>query len=325
MTLARTLALGAAIVLLSRAPALAQHEQYPARPVKFLVPFAPGGGTDAIARLLGSKLEARLGKPFVIENRAGAGTVIAAAATATAPADGYTILMGTSSTQAINATLYKKLPYDPANDLVPVALICSVPFVLVVNPSLPINDVADLVSQAKSAQLNYGSGGPGSFHHLMAETLKTVKGIPMAHVPYKGSAPALNDLVAGHIQVMFSDLAPAHELIKAGKLRALGVTTAQRAVSAPEIPSLAELGLREFDMAAWQMVLAPAGTPKEILAALNTELNAIVADPEVSDLLVGLGLIPIGKGALEENAAFVKSETARWGRIVQQAGVGGSQ
>lgn len=318
-------ALATLLLAFSHAPGAAQPEAYPSRPVKFLVPFAPGGGTDAIARVLAQRLEQRLGKPFIIENRAGAGTVIAAQATASAPADGYTIMMGTSSTQAINATLYKKLPYDPAKDLAPVALICSVPFVLVVNPSLPVNSVADLVKYAKATQLNYGSGGPGSFHHLTTETLKTLTGIQMAHVPYRGSAPALNDLLAGHIQVMFSDLAPAHELIKAGKIRALGATTKERAASAPEIPALAEVGLPGFDMAAWQMVVAPAGTPREVLARLNGELNAIVAEPEVNKHLVNLGLNPIGKGSLEELAQFVKSETARWAKVVETAGVAGSQ
>src|SRR5215467_5312944 len=187
-------------------PALSQD--YPNRPVNFVVPFAPGGGTDVLGRLLGQKLGERFGKPFVVENRPGAGT------------------------------LYKQLPYNPGKDLALSALICSVPFVLVVNPDLPVNSVADLVKLAKERPLSYGSGGPGAFHHLMGELFKTTFGVPMTHVPYRGSLPALNDLVAGHIQVMFSDMAPAYPLVQAGKVGALGVTTAQRVASALEIPPL---------------------------------------------------------------------------------------
>src|SRR5215472_2015940 len=203
----------------------------------------PGGGTDILGRLIGQKLSDRFGKPFVVENRPGAGTVTAAVQVAKSPPDGYTIMMATSGTMAMNTTLYKKLPYDPGKDLVLVALVCNVPFVLVVNPALPVNSVADLVKLAKAQPLSYGSGGAGAFHHLMGELFKTTLGIPMTHVPYKGTLPALNDVIAGHIQLMFSDLAPAYPLIQAGKVRALGVTTARRAAAAPDIPPLAEVGV----------------------------------------------------------------------------------
>ncbi len=305
----------------------ASAQSYPTRPVTFVVPFAAGGGTDAIARLLALKLGDKLGKPFVIENRAGAGTVIGAQAVANAAPDGYTILMGTSSTLAINATLYKKLPYDPAKDLVPLALICNVPFALLVHPSLPVNSVADLIKLAKEkpGELNYGSGGAGAFHHLMAELLSATAGIKMTHVPYKGGAPAVQDLVAGHIQLLFTDLAPAIQLVRTGKLRALGVTTSERAASAPEIPPLAEVGVPGLNAAAWQMVIAPAGTPKEIQTILNTALNEIVADPEVNKQLVALGFNTVGKGSLDELSRYVASERERWGKVVQQAGVAGSE
>src|SRR5215475_10322163 len=230
---------------LCSAPSLAQD--YPNRPVTFVVPFAPGGSTDVLGRLIGHKLSERLGKPFVIENRPGAGTLTAALQVAKSPPDGHTIMMATSSTLAINVTLYKQLPYEPGKDLVPAALICSVPFVLVVDPSLPVNSVDDLIKLARERPLSYGSGGAGAFHHLMAELFKATTGVPMTHVPYRGTLPALNDLVAGHIQLMFSDMAPVYPLIQAGKVRALGLTTMQRAASAPEIPPLAEVGLPGFD------------------------------------------------------------------------------
>jgi tripartite-type tricarboxylate transporter receptor subunit TctC len=289
------------------------------------VPFAPGGGTDILGRLVGQKLSDRFGRPFVIENHPGAGTVIAAVQVANSAPDGYTIMMATSGTLAMNTTLYKKLPYEPGKDLIPVALICNVPFVLVVNPELPVHSVADLVKLAKERPLSYGSGGAGAFHHLMGELFKTEMGIPMTHVPYKGTLPALNDVIAGHIQLMFSDLAPAYPLIQAGKVRALGVTTKQRAAAAPNIPPLAEVGVPGFDWAAWQAVAAPGGTPKDIVAKLNAAVNAAIAEPVVTKQLVRLQFIPIGKGSPEELERFVTSETARWAKVLQQAGVAGSE
>jgi tripartite-type tricarboxylate transporter receptor subunit TctC len=251
--------------------------------------------------------------------------VTAAIQVARSTPDGYTIMMATSSTLAINVSLYKKLPYDPGKDLVPVALICGVPFVLVVNPSLPVNSVADLIKLAKEKPLSYGSGGAGAFHHLMGELFKVSFGIPMTHVPYKGTLPALNDVIAGHIQLMFSDLAPALPLIEGGKVRALGVTTAQRAASAPQIPPLAEVGAPGFDWAAWQSVVAPGGTPKDIVAKLNRAVNAAIVEPEVVKQLVGQSFNPIGKGSPEELERFVTAETARFAKVVAQAGVAGSE
>jgi tripartite-type tricarboxylate transporter receptor subunit TctC len=314
-----------AFALISFAATPGWAQDYPARQVVFVVPFAPGGGTDVLGRLIGQKLSEHFGKPFVVENRPGAGTLTATMQLIKSAPDGYTIMMATSSTMAINVTLYKQLPYDPGKDLSLAALICGVPFVLAVNPSLPVNSVADLVKLAKERPLSYGSGGPGAFHHLMGELLKTTFGIPMSHVPYRGSLPALNDLVAGHIQLMFSDLAPAYPLIQAGKIRPLGVTTAQRVASAPEIPPLAEVGVPGFDWAAWQAVAVPGGTPKEVVAKLNAAVNAAIAEPDVTRKLVDLQFIPIGKGAPEELDRFVKSEAARWAKVVQQAGVAGTE
>jgi len=319
------IALAAIAVSADRTWSQPSTADYPNHQVNLVVPLAPGGGTDILGRLIGQKLSDRFGKPFVVENRPGAGTVTAAVQVAKSPPDGYTIMMATSGTMAMNTTLYKKLPYDPGKDLVLVALVCNVPFVLVVNPALPVNSVADLVKLAKAQPLSYGSGGAGAFHHLMGELFKTTLGIPMTHVPYKGTLPALNDVIAGHIQLMFSDLAPAYPLIQAGKVRALGVTTAQRTAAAPDIPPLAEVGVPGFDWAAWQSVAAPGGTPREIVAKLNGAVNAAVAEPEVEKQLIGLQFIPLGKGSPEELDRFVKSETVRWAKVLQQAGGAGSE
>jgi tripartite-type tricarboxylate transporter receptor subunit TctC len=234
-------------------------------------------------------------------------------------------MMATSSTLAINVTLYKQLPYDPGKDLVLAAVICNVPFVLVVDPSLPVNSVADLIKLARERPLSYGSGGAGSFHHLMAELFKATTGVTMTHVPYRGTLPALNDVVAGHIPLMFSDMAPAYPLIQARKVRALGLTTMQRAASAPEIPPLAEVGLPGFDWAAWQSVVVPGGTPKDVVAKLNAAVNAAVAEPEVAKKLADLQFIPIGKGSPEELDRFVAAEIGRWGKVVREAGVAGTE
>ena len=306
-------------------PRDAAAQDYPTRSVTILVPFAAGGGTDILARAVAQRLEQRLGKPFVIENRVGAGTVLAAGAAAKATPDGYTLMQATSGTLAMNGTIFKSLPYDPAKDLIPVALVAAVPFVLLVNADLPVRSVADLVKLAKEKPLSYGSGGPGAFHHLNTELFSTMTGIKMSHVPYRGSAPALIDLVAGHIQVLFTDLAPAIELVRSNKVRVLGITTAEPAAAAPDIPPLAKAGLPGYDTAAWQMLVAPAGTPKPILTKLNAEVNALVNTAEVKKQFIDLGLIPIGKGNLEELEAYTKSEVTRWSKVIHDAGIAGTQ
>lgn len=314
-----------ALAVLAALPRSAAAQDYPNHTVTILVPFAAGGGTDLLARAVAQRLEPRLGKPFVIENRTGAGTVIAAGAAAKAAPDGYTLMQATSGTMAMNGAMFKSLPYDPAKDLVPIALVASVPFVLTVNASVPVHSVAELVKLAKEKPLNYGSGGPGSFHHLNAELFSSMTGIKMTHIPYKGSVPALTDLVAGHIEVLFVDIGPALELIRSGKIRVLGITSAEPAAAAPDIPPLAKAGVPGYDTAAWQMIVAPARTPQPILARLNTEINAIVNTDEVQKQIGGLGMIPIGKGSLGELDAFVKSEAARWGKVIRDAGIAGSQ
>ena len=313
------------MVALAAWPRHAVAQDYPMHSVTILVPLTPGGGTDLIARAVGHQLEQRLGQPFVIENRPGAGTTIAAGATAKAAPDGYTLMQATSGTMAMNPTIFKKLPYEPNQDLVPVALIAGIPFVLVVHPSLPVHGIADLVKVANERRLNYGSGGVGAFHHLNAELLSSMLGVRMTHVPYKGSVPAMTDLVAGTIQVLFVDIGPSIQLIRAGKARALGITSAQRLEAAPEIPPLAEVGVPGFDTTAWQMLVAPGNTPRPILEKLNAEVNAIVHTEEITKQFVAVGMVPLGKGSLDELNAFVKSETTRWAKVIRNAGLEGTQ
>jgi len=300
----------------------AAAQNYPTRPVTIVVPYAAGGGTDLLARMVAQKLEQRLGKSFIVENRPGGGTVIAALAVAKAPADGYTLLMGTSTPLAINATLHKRLPYDPATDFVPLALIANVPFVLVVNPSQPIKSTSDLIKLAKEKPglLSYGTSGPGSPHHLFAELFKSMTGIEMTHVPYKGSVPALTDVVAGHMPLMFCDLAPAQPMIKQGKVRALGVSSAVRVASLPDVAPIAEVGVPGFEAVAWQMLVAPANTPQPIVDTLYKELKVVLALPEIKQRITELGMIPIDSAPPDALARYVKTEIVRWGAVVKKSG-----
>jgi tripartite-type tricarboxylate transporter receptor subunit TctC len=314
----------AALAVLLGAPAQAQ--QYPTRPVTIMVPFAAGGGSDLLARLVAQHLERRLGKPFIIENRPGAGTTLAAMATVRAAPDGYTLMQATSSTMAINVTMAKSLPYEPLKDLVPVAIYSSSPFFLVVNTDSPIKSVKDLIDTAKAKpnSLNYGSGGPGSMHHLSTELLMNLTGIQMTHVPYKATPPATNDLIAGHIQILFGDTTSLLPLIQQGKLRPLAVTTAQRSKAAPDVPTVAET-VPGFESASWQMMVAPGATPPEVIALLNREVHAIFSDQAVIAELERRGVGPALTGPPDEVQAFVKKEIVRWSDVVRRAGLAGSQ
>ncbi len=301
----------------------AAAQDYPSRMVTIIVPYPPGGGTDLIARTLGQKLSERLGKPVVIENRPGAATTIAAAAVAKSAPDGHTLLMATSTTLAINPSLYKQLSYDPLKDFSHIALVVNVPFVLVVNSSLGVNSVADLVKLAKSkpAEMNYASGGVGSPHHLYMELLKSMTGIEAKHIQYRGSLPGLNDVVAGHVPMMFSDLAPALALIASGRVRALGVSSAARVPAAPDIPPLAEAGVPGYEAVAWQGLIAAAGTPKPIVDKLNAEIRAVMAMPDVRQIFVNAGLELREVGAPDVFTSYVRTEIGRWAQVVQKAGV----
>jgi tripartite-type tricarboxylate transporter receptor subunit TctC len=304
------------------ASASAWAQDYPTHNVIFVVPTGAGAATDLLARILAPPLGDRLGKPFVVENRPGAGTMTGSNTVAKSTPDGYTILMGTSTPLAINATLYKHLPYDPVKDFVPLALIATVPFVLVVNNDLPVKSVRELIAYAKAhpGELSYGTTGPGSPFHLNAELFSAMAGIQMVHVPYKAVVDAQVDLMGGRIQVMFTDFTSSVPLIQAGKMRALGVTTKTVAAAMPDLAPIADQGVPGFDAAAWQMVAAPAATPTPIVDKLHTELEAIMALPETRNAITRIGLVPADSRSIEELQAFVRSEIVRWGEVVKRSG-----
>ena len=314
------LALLMMVLLGAVASALAQD--YPAQDVKFIVPTGAGAATDLLARILAPQLGERLGKPFVVENRPGSGTVTAANMVAKSTPDGYTILMATSSALAIDVTLYKHLPFDPTRDFVPLALVATIPFVLVVNNDLPVHSVQDLIAYAKAhpGELSYGSTGPGSPFHLNGELFSAMTGIQMVHVPYKAVVDAQVDLMGGRIQVMFTDFTSSVPLIKDGKMRALGVTTKTPAAAMPELRPIAELGVPGYDAAAWQMVVAPAAVPRPIAERLHNELETIMALPATRDAITRIGLVPADSHSIEDLRAFERSEILRWGEVVKRSG-----
>jgi tripartite-type tricarboxylate transporter receptor subunit TctC len=300
---------------------------YPTRPVTVIVPYAAGGGLDLIARVLAQQLTERTGQSFFAENRLGAGGVIAANDAAKATADGYTIFAGSSTQLAIQVTLHKTLPYDPATDFMPIALVASVPFVLIVSPSLPVQTAGDLIKLAKEqpGKLSFGSSGVGGPPHLYMELLQTMTGTQMNHIPYKGTSQAIVDVVAGRVPILMSDVAPAAALIKAGTVRALGVSSATRVAALPDVPPIAENGVPGFDAAAWLMFVAPAAIPRGVADKLHADLKAIVAAPETQQKLVELGVIPIDTPPMPALQTFVKSEIARWAKVVEHAGLAGSE
>jgi tripartite-type tricarboxylate transporter receptor subunit TctC len=313
-------------VFMALAPVTAAHAQnYPIKPITLVMPYTAGGGTDFIARTITQRLERRLGQPIIFEYRPGAGSAIAAAYVARQPADGHTILYATSTTMAINVSVHKKLAYDPTKDFAPIALFAVTPFVLVVNAALPIHSVADLATFAKSrpGALSYASNGPGGAAHLFAELMKSMLGIEMTHVPYKGNAPALNDVVAGHVSLMFVDPSASLQLVREGKLRALGVTTAKRVSTASELPPLAEAGLPGYDAASWHMFVVPAATPRPIVQRLYAEVDATIKEPEVIAEMSKRGFEPSAGGPPERLTVFVQSEIDRWAKVVNKAGAAG--
>ncbi len=305
----------------------AQAQPYPSRPVTIVVPFAAGGGSDLLARLVAQRLEKRLGRTFVIENRPGGGTTLAATSVVRAAPDGYTLMQATSSTMAINVTMAKQLPYDPLKDLVPVALLTASPFLLTVSADSPVKSVADLIAlaKAKPGQLNYGSAGPGSMHHLSTELLLSLTGTQMVHVPYKSTPPAVTDLLAGHIQVLFGDGPSVLPQVREGKLRALAVSSAARSDATPEIPTLQEQEVAGFESASWQMIVAPGATPPDVVDLLNREVRAVFSDAEVKEELTRRGMGPQVTSSPAQLRNYVKDEIARWSPIVKRAGVAGTQ
>ena len=310
-------ALGLILLLLS---AVVAAQTYPNKSVRFIVPYTPGGAADILARAVGAKLTDAWGQSVVIENRAGAGTNLGSEIAAKSPNDGYVLFMPTIA-NAINATLYPKLNYDPVKDFAYVTNIAKVPGIVVVHPSVPAKNVRELIALAKARpnELRHGSTGSGSPHHLAAELFKTMAGVKMIHIPYKGASPALVDVVAGHIEVYFGAMVSVLPHVKNGRLRPLGVTSMKRTAAAPEIPTLDEQGLKGFETGSWFGVALPAGAPREIIAKLHAEVVRIIKLPEVTERIASEGAEFIGNSP-DEYTAFVKDEIAKWGKVVKMSG-----
>ncbi len=316
--------LAAVVVALSvLAPAPAQAQTWPSKPVRIVVPFPPGGTTDIVARAIGVELQRMWQHPVVIENRPGAGGNIGADLVAKAAPDGYTLLMGTVGTHAINKALFEqsgaKMPFDPAKDFVPITLVAGVPNVMVVNAKLPVNSVAEFIVYAKArpGQLNMASSGNGTSIHLSGELFKTVTGVYMVHFPYRGSAPAITDLIAGNMTVMFDNLPSALPHIKSGRLKALAVTSRTRSPALPDVPTVEEAaGLKGFDASSWFGLFAPAGTPRAIVDKIQNDVAKALAQPEVRERFIGQGADP-GGNSPDQFAAFIRAETDKWTRVVK--------
>jgi tripartite-type tricarboxylate transporter receptor subunit TctC len=311
--------LGAALLAAFLAePAFAQG--YPNKPIRLIVPFAAGGGNDNVARLVGKRLADGLGQPVLVDNRPGAGGVVGAELAAKSAPDGYTLFLGGVGSHAINPNLHEKLPYDPIKDFAPVALLAQAPLILVVHPSVPARDIADFIAYARAnpGRLNFASNGNGSSSQLAAVMFDSMAGVDMVHVPYKGLAPALSDLLSGQVQLMFSSVVAILPHIKAGKLRALAVTGTKRLASMPELPTIAESGLPGYEASSWYGILAPAGTPRDIVARLNAELGRALEQPEVRNSLLAEGAEPIG-GSPERFAVHIRSEKERLGKLIRDA------
>ena len=320
MTLRSTMAVAACLAC-SLILGTVQAQTYPSKPLRMIVPFPPGGPTDITGRTLSQKLSERWNQPVIVENRPGAGSVIGTDLAAKSPPDGYTLLLGSNSI-ALQPLLQAKLPYDPARDLTPVILAARIPNVLVVHPSVPANTVAEFIALAKARPgvVNYASVGNATGPHLFGELFRSMTGADIVHVPYKGTAPAVADLLGGQVHALFDSLATAIPNIRSGKLRALGVTSLQRSRSAPDIPTIAESGVQGYEATGWFGVLVPAGTSPEIVSKLNAELAGILKLPDVEERFLKFGAEG-GGGSPEQFAAFIRSEHSKWGKIIKEAGI----
>lgn len=303
-------------------PTSAAAQGYPAKSIRFIVPFPPGGGNDTIARLIGQKLTAATGQQVLVDNRPGAGGAIGAEAAAKSPADGYTMFLAGVATHGINPNLRRKIPYDPLRDFDAVSLIASAPLLVVVHPSLPIKSVKQLLALAKArpGQINYASNGAGGSSHLAVELFNMMSGTKMTHIPYKGLAPALTDLLSGEVQVMFSSAVAMLPQVKAGKLRAIAMTGARRSPAIPDIPTVAEAGVPGYETGSWYGIVVPAGTPKAAIDRLSREIIAIVRAPEITSRLNDEAVIPVGSTPAEFSA-HIRNELARWAKTIKQAGL----
>jgi tripartite-type tricarboxylate transporter receptor subunit TctC len=295
-------------------------QTFPSRPVRLVVPFPAGGSTDVVARLVAEKLSQSLGQPVVVENRAGAGGTIGSEAVAKSAPDGYTLLLGTSSTHAVAPSLYPKLGYDPVRDFAPAVLIGTATVLVLVHPSVPVRNAAELITYAKAnpSKLSYGSTGNGSISHLIAEYFKSAAGIQMQHVPYKGDSPLATDLLSGQVQVAFGTAAAFLQHVQSGKLRALAITDAKPSPIAPNLPTVAET-VRDFEALQWFGFFAPAGTPRDVVLRMNGDINKVLQMRDVVDKLQGLG-IAVSGGSPEQFATFLRGEAGKWAKIVKDSG-----
>jgi tripartite-type tricarboxylate transporter receptor subunit TctC len=312
----------AATVLSVAAVGAAQAQGYPNKPVRVIVPYPAGGTTDIIARVAAQQLSERLRQPFVVENKAGANGAIGSVEVARAPADGYTLLMGTASTHGINSAVYKSLPYDAVKDFAPVTIVASTPNIIAVHPSVPAKNLQELLALAKAqpGKLNYGSTSLGGSPHMSAELLKMMAGVDMVHVPYKGAAPMLTDLMGGQVQIGFDNLPSTINFVRSGKVRAIAVTTPQRWPGAPDIPTVAESGLPGYEVSGWFGLLAPAGTPAAVLATIQQALAEAVKQPDVNKQMLELGAQPVANTP-DAFAKLVQADVAKWRDVVKTTGV----
>jgi tripartite-type tricarboxylate transporter receptor subunit TctC len=296
-------------------------EAYPTKPIHYIVPFAPGGPTDIMSRAIGERIGAAWGQQVVVDNRGGAGGNIGAELVAKSAPDGYTVMIGHVGTHAINAALYARIPFDPVRDFTPITLVATLPLALVVHQSVPAKSVKELIAlaKAKPGQINFASAGSGGPTHLAGELFRTTAGIDIVHVPYKGNAAALTELIGGQVQMMFSNLLTSMPHVKTGKLRALAVSTAKRSPQAPDLPTVAESGVPGYDVTPWYGILGPAKLPQAIVMKWNREVARVIALPEMQERFVGQG-IDLTASTPEQFAALIKAEVLRWARIVKQAG-----
>ena len=309
-----------AIALIAAAP-VAQAADYPTKTIRMVIAFSPGGPSDILSRLIGGKLSERMGQSFVFDNRPGAGGNVAGEIVATSPADGYTLMIANNSVLAANASLYKKMTYNPAKDLVPVTWVASQPNILVVHPSIPAKSVKELIDYLKSqpGKLNYASSGSGAAAHLAGELFKSMTKTDMVHIPFKGAAPAITDVLSGRSQMIFATALSVKAYIDSNRLRPLGVTTLKRMDTMPNLPTIAESGVPGFEASTWHGMVAVNGTPRAVQQKLNTEINAVLNDPQVVKFLVGQGAIIEG-GSAEKFAAHIKAEIPKWAKVIKDSG-----